>query len=275
MRKMDKVSIIVRTCGRPEVLRGALESIRKQTYLDVETVVIEDGLEISRQMICTEYSDLQLRYISTGKRVGRAKAGNLGMKVAQGKYLNFLDDDDVLYPEHIEILLQTLQSAEEKAVYSVAEEAAAIYRKRKRTFYDVRKKVRFREPFNRMYLLHTNYLPIQSVMFEKSLFEQYGGFRENVDYLEDWDLWVRYAAHTNFKMVNEITSMYRVPLNNFRRDRKLKHAYNDVQKYFSEYVDVLNFGECHREINDFIRQKYTPRWKKMLSAFLKKYWKAW
>lgn len=79
----------------------------------------------------------------------------------------------------------------------------------------------------------------------------------------------------NFKMVNEITSMYRVPLNNFRRDRKLKHAYNDVQKYFSEYVDVLNFGECHREINDFIRQKYTPRWKKMLSAFLKKYWKAW
>lgn len=196
---MDKVSIIVRTCGRPEVLRGALESIRKQTYPDVETVVIEDGLEISRQMICTEYSDLQLRYISTGKRVGRAKAGNLGMKVAQGKYLNFLDDDDVLYPEHIEILLQTLQSAEEKAVYSVAEEAAAIYRKRKRTFYDVRKKVRFREPFNRMYLLHTNYLPIQSVMFEKSLFEQYGGFRENVDYLEDWDLWVRYAAHTKFQ----------------------------------------------------------------------------
>ena len=49
MRKMDKVSIIVRTCGRPEVLRGALESIRKQTYPDVETVVIEDGLEISRQ----------------------------------------------------------------------------------------------------------------------------------------------------------------------------------------------------------------------------------
>lgn len=56
---MDKVSIIVRTCGRPEVLRGALESIRKQTYPDVETVVIEDGLEISLQMICTEYSDLQ------------------------------------------------------------------------------------------------------------------------------------------------------------------------------------------------------------------------
>lgn len=111
-------------------------------------------------------------------------------------------------------------------------------------------------------------------MFEKSLFEQYGGFRENVDYLEDWDLWVRYAAHTNFKMVNEITSMYRVPLNNFRRDRKLKHAYNDVQKYFSEYVDVLNFGECHREIND-LSDKIYAEMEKMLSAFLKKYWKAW
>ena len=45
---MDKVSIIVRTCGRPEVLRGALESIRKQTYPDVETVVIEDGGVINK-----------------------------------------------------------------------------------------------------------------------------------------------------------------------------------------------------------------------------------
>lgn len=89
MRKMDKVSIIVRTCGRPEVLRGALESIRKQTYPNVETVVIEDGLEISRQMICTEYSDLQLRYISTGKRVGRAKSWKFGYEGSTGKVLEF------------------------------------------------------------------------------------------------------------------------------------------------------------------------------------------
>ena len=107
MRKMDKVSIIVRTCGRPEILRGALESIRRQTYPDIETVIIEDGPDISRQMIYTDYSDLQLRYFSTGKRVGRAKAGNLGMTTAWGKYLIFLDDDDVLYPEHIETLLRT------------------------------------------------------------------------------------------------------------------------------------------------------------------------
>lgn len=267
---MEKVSIIVRTCGRPEILRETLFSIRKQVYPSIETVVIEDGPDISRYLVCTEFADLNAIYLSTGSRVGRAKAGNLAMAAAQGEYLNFLDDDDILYPEHVEVLIHALQSAKEKVVYSVAEESVVVYQKKKKKFLSVRKKVRFREPFNRMYLLYTNYLPIQSVMFSRELFERYGGFRENVDYLEDWDLWVRYAAHTDFKMVDRVTSMYRVPLNNFRRDRKLKHAYNDMQEFFSEYTRDLNFGQCHQELNLIINGKFRPHWRQLMSKVVRK-----
>ena len=48
-------------------------------------------------------------------------------------------------------------------------------------------------------------------MFEKKLFDLYGGLDEEVDALEDWDLWVRFSLHTDFIYVEKTTSIYRVP----------------------------------------------------------------
>lgn len=64
-----KVSIIIRTCGRPQVLRTALNSIRKQTYRNIEIVIVEDGIPTSKEMIEKEYSDLFVRYQADRKSV--------------------------------------------------------------------------------------------------------------------------------------------------------------------------------------------------------------
>lgn len=57
--------------------------------------------------------------------------------------------------------------------------------------------IRYKQPFNRLLLYTFNYIPIQSIMFQKSLYEEYGGFDEKLDNLEDWDLWVRYSQKQN------------------------------------------------------------------------------
>ena len=64
LRKMEKelVSIIVRTCNRPHILREALESIRRQTYPNIEVVVAEDGANTAQEMLETEFSDMNIRY---------------------------------------------------------------------------------------------------------------------------------------------------------------------------------------------------------------------
>ena len=59
-------------------------------------------------MIKTEFSDLNIIYKATGEKQGRCKVGNLGMELAHGKYLNFLDDDDLLFADHVETLVQAL-----------------------------------------------------------------------------------------------------------------------------------------------------------------------
>lgn len=266
---MEKVSFIVRTCGRPQVLRHSLESIRKQTYQNIEVIVVEDGLNIAEDMICKKFSDMDIKYYNTGERLGRAKVGNIALKMSEGQYLNFLDDDDLLYPQHTEALLECLKQSKKKVAYAIAHEAISVYSRKEQNYITLHKKIRFNQPFNRLYFTMSNFMPIQTVMFHRSLFEQYGGFRENLDALEDWDLWLRYAAHEDFEYVGEVTSLYRVPLQRFKRDKVLFKAYSEVSKLFEEYEYPYNFRQCNEELNYILNEIRTPKWKKVVKRFLK------
>jgi hypothetical protein len=55
-----------------------------------------------------------------------------------------------------------------------------------------------------------NYLPIQSVVFRRELYAKYGGFDEELENLEDWNLWVRYSQVDDFQMVDRVTSLFTI-----------------------------------------------------------------
>lgn len=222
------VSIIVRTCGRPSVLRETLISLRKQTYDNIEVVVVEDGKNISEEMIKTEFSDMNILYHATMDKVGRSKAGNVAMELAHGKYLNFLDDDDQFFADHVEVLVATLEKTDCKAAYATSFETPIEIKSKDPYVYEIKDyNGVHKQDFNRMMLCHHNYIPIQCIMFEKILFELYGGLDETVDALEDWDLWVRYAMYTDYEFVLKTTSIYRVPAKrdiNEKRQKELDDA---------------------------------------------------
>ena len=124
---MELVSIVIRTCGRPHILRGALESVRNQNYKNIEVIVAEDGENTAQNMVEKEFSDLNIRYTNTGARRGRTVVGNLALAMATGDYLNFLVDDDLLFPEHVETLLHEIHKSKNLAAYSVAYESVVQY----------------------------------------------------------------------------------------------------------------------------------------------------
>lgn len=237
------VSIIVRTCGRPDVLRETLQSLRLQTYSNIEVVVVEDGPGTSREMLEKEFSDLNILYKATGEKVGRSKAGNLAMEMAHGKYLNFLDDDDLFYADHVEVLLSAIENRPERAAYAFAFEtpievlSKSPYRYKTHGLLGVHK-----QGFNKVMLCHHNYIPIQCILFEKSLFLEYGGLDETLDALEDWDLWVRYSLHTDFICVQKTTSLYRVPYNRTNgktRQKALDDALLVVREKHKGYMNTI------------------------------------
>lgn len=257
--KQPLVSVIIRTCNRPDVLKQAIDSICRQTYKNVEIIVVEDGKNVSKQMIDTEYFNCNIKYYCIGEKKGRSKAGNIGLEKASGQYYNFLDDDDILYDEHIETLVNVLQEGQYRAAYSIAEEKQIkVYSFEPYKYKVKREKITFAQPFNRVLLYHANFIPIQSIMFDKSLYEKLGGFDEKLDALEDWDLWVRYSTLEDFAFVEQITSAYFV---NYERGKKKKrdvalhNSKSYIENKFMQYNLNMSVGEIHKDM-DYVIKKY-------------------
>lgn len=260
--KKPLVSIMIRTCQRPDVLNKALESVRNQTYENIQVVVVEDGENKSEELIKEKFSDLNYVYQATEQKVGRSRAGNLALELADGEYLNFLDDDDILLPEHVNKLVHALINGKHMAAYSNAEEVQINITSFTPYKYIVRRKLlRYHQPFNKLLLYTFNYIPIQSIMFHKKLFMESGGFDDRLDALEDWDLWVRFSTKTDFMYVNEITSCYFTP---YKRKKK-KNRGGDLNKYneavyanFENYALNLNVGEINSDMK-YIMEEYKEK----------------
>ncbi len=227
------VSILIRTVERPAWLREALASCANQTHANLEVVVVEDGPPASRAIVEEFRNRLDIRYEATGTRVGRARAGNRALALAGGEWLNFLDDDDVFFADHVEVLLRAALARGARGAYGLAWETRTQVHDRDRAEYDETMHATIhRQPFDRLTLWHHNFLPIQAVLFHRSLYERHGGFAEDMDQLEDWNLWTRYTLADDFVLVEKTTSKYRVPADTrdaAGRQELLDRAYADAR----------------------------------------------
>jgi GT2 family glycosyltransferase len=211
-----RVSLIVRTmAGRRGRLLEAVASIAGQTWRNIELVVVEDGSDTARELAegwrhSGDFAAVRYQALPRG---GRCLAGNAGLAMATGAYIGFLDDDDLLYADHVETLVDAIEARPELgAVYGLGYEVRTEVKSLEPWVYtDVAHSLVHREPFNRAVLWHHNYMPIQAVLFRRELFEEHGGFDPELDQLEDWNLWVRYSLRRDFAMVEKVTSLYRVP----------------------------------------------------------------
>ncbi len=226
------VSVLMRTVDRGAWLAQALESVANQTWCNVEVIVVEDGPARSAEVVDRFRERLTIDYFATEVRVGRARAGNLALARAQGEWLNFLDDDDVFFADHLEVLIEAAQAAGVKGAYGIAwETRTEVTDHANAAFDEVAHAAVHRQPFDRLTLWHHNFLPIQAVLFHRSLYERHGGFAEDMDQLEDWNLWTRYTLDDDFLLVDKTTSKYRVPASAREaasRQALLDDAYRDA-----------------------------------------------
>ncbi|WHZ31914.1 glycosyltransferase family 2 protein [Desemzia incerta] len=91
------VSVIIPTIKRPYYLKRAIESVLKQSYDNLEIIVVIDGMSSKTVELIDSYknkSGISLQWIETGKKVGGSEARNIGAQKAQGDFIALLDDDD-------------------------------------------------------------------------------------------------------------------------------------------------------------------------------------
>jgi len=97
-----KVSVIVPTYNRAKLLGYCLSSVLKQTYENLELLVVDDGSTDDTAALLNEIarSDRRLKVLKQEKK-GAQYARNLGFQESTGELINFLDDDDLWHPEKL------------------------------------------------------------------------------------------------------------------------------------------------------------------------------
>ncbi|WP_367372486.1 glycosyltransferase [Pseudomonas lini] len=223
------VTIVTRTYrNRNEFLRQAIISVLNQTYPNVELVVVEDGGQTMKDLVAEfqQQADRSIRFYGMDK-VGRSVTGNYGLEMAKGTYCMFLDDDDLLFSDHVEVLVAALaKNREAVAAYSLAMEVGTVTGPDGRyTEVSHETPAYFKHEYDYNILLDHNFIPIQSLLFQRDLYLQRGGFETDMSNLEDWNLWLRYGYGNTFTYVPKTTSLFRTPADpNVRLERhKLLH----------------------------------------------------
>jgi glycosyltransferase involved in cell wall biosynthesis len=104
---IPQFTVIVPTYGRPEYLSAAVESVLRQTVRDLEVVVVDDG----GTSTTPDFGDKRVRVIRHERNRGPAASRNTGVAAARGRYVAFLDDDDVYAPTRLACVLDRLSRA--------------------------------------------------------------------------------------------------------------------------------------------------------------------
>lgn len=110
---MDLVSIIIPVYNVEQYLPRCLESILNQTYSEFEAIVVDDGATDRCPQICDEYEEKDNRIrVLHKKNGGLSDARNAGIKIAKGKYILFVDSDDYIQDNMLEMLMKSVQKTD-------------------------------------------------------------------------------------------------------------------------------------------------------------------
>jgi len=229
------VSVLIPTFNRPRYLSVALTSVLQQSYQNLQIIVINDGGEDVRDVI-RSFNDSRLTLIDKKENRGKASALNEALARAKGKYVAYLDDDDLYYPRHIETLVNALELQTDcQAAYS------DLYKVCCRVMSDgsrqvLSKVLEVSRDFDRFLMLYFNHVLHVSLMHHKDLIEKTGPYNENLSVLIDWDLTRRLAFFTDFHHVHEITGEYYNPAD--RCDRISVQRRKNKNEYLSNVLTI-------------------------------------
>ena len=105
-----KISVIIPVYNVEKYIRECVESVLNQTLKDIEIIAVNDGSRDNSIKIIEEYlSDARLRIINK-ENGGASFARNIGMKAARGEYIYFIDSDDFIEEDVLEILYRNSES---------------------------------------------------------------------------------------------------------------------------------------------------------------------
>jgi glycosyltransferase involved in cell wall biosynthesis len=183
-----EVTVVIPTRDRWGTIRASLGGALRQAHVNLEVVIVDDGSSTPAPEGVEELADDRVSVVRNERSRGVAAARNAGISRARGKWVAFLDDDDLWSPRKLRIQVDAALSAGAYFAYSgavVVDRRLAVL-----TRYDTPDP----DTLTRN-LLRLNVIPggASNIVARADVLRELGGFDEDFMHLDDWDLWIRLA----------------------------------------------------------------------------------
>ncbi|NEO98998.1 MAG: glycosyltransferase [Symploca sp. SIO2E9] len=201
---MPTISVIIPAYNASKTILATLQSIQAQTFSDFEIIVINDGSTDGTLDLLSKISEPRLRVFSY-ENGGLPVARNRGIVQSSGKFISFIDADDLWEPDKLELQLEALQRHPEAGVaYSwtafIDEKGDFLYAWEPLFF----------EGNVYPQLLVRNFISSGSnILVRREFIESAGEFDPSLKSVEDWDYYLRLAARCAFVLVPKYQILYR------------------------------------------------------------------
>jgi glycosyltransferase involved in cell wall biosynthesis len=231
------VSVIIPTYNRSKVVTRAIRSVLAQTFSDFELLIIDDSSNKETEMILRGYDDHRISYFKNQSKKGGGASRNLGIKLAKGEYIAFLDDDDEWLPTKLakQVFLMR-KSGGQVAAISTGVRIMISGNRRSTTFMPKSEGRIFRN------LLKGNCVGSPSaVLVRRDVLQEIGGFDENLLSWQDNDLWLRISSHYEFKVLKEILVNYYVTASSITKNGKKQMLGKFM--FFKKYFELISIDD--------------------------------
>ena len=240
-------------------LEEAIDSIYNQTYKNWEIIFWDNQSTDSSAQIAKSF-DGRLKYFYSHEFSNLGTARNRALKKVNGKYIAFLDCDDLWYPEKIFKQVKLLEASKG--------ELGFVYGKTE-YYYEHKKQSNIRGGkyslpegmiFNKM--LKNNFVPFVSAVVDKEKLLQIGGFPEDIYHSTDYYIFLKLAHRFKIKVLNEVCCMYRIHkdnLSNSINDIGIKECISMLSKYKTNNSHIersIKFHKVRLAMNYFKNKRY-------------------
>lgn len=218
-------------------IQDAVESVLSQTFEDFEIIIVDDGSTDNTRAILEPWIQEKRICYTYQKNKGLAGARNTGIRMAKGEFLKFLDCDDLLYPQQLEIQVRHLENKPENII-SVTNYELEFEGKGKKNV-----EVKFWRKNQLASFIEGNPCPIHTILVRRNILELRGGFDEKLLSHEDTDLWLQILISGGiFEKVDYVGCLYRIRQNSLsaNMDKMFEYQCQVYEKLNSTLLTKLN-----------------------------------
>jgi glycosyltransferase involved in cell wall biosynthesis len=238
---MPRISVVIPTYNRANLISETLDSVLSQTVNDIEVIVVDDGSTDATPAVVSSYQ--RVRYLHQAN-AGQAAARNAGIRMAMGEYIAFVDDDDLWLPNKLAQQLDCLHAESAAWVYCDALVFDGTSGQPLHRFSQIN------TPHNGhvgAQLLIRDFIASPTPMVRRDVFDRVGLFDASplLRRREDWEMWLRIAAHYPLSYIPE-------PLARYRSHEQTATRSEDIWTVYRSRTSVIDRAVA------FAPELYTP-----------------